>query len=167
MSLQKLFLTAGGLGRLPRPGFSSTFVMLPFGASLLLLLGAKTLFTLTFALFLVGIFEVNKYENRTGTHDDPQIVIDETVGLWVTLVVSVHGVTFAPSLSYALPLAIALALGSFLIFDNWKPSTIGWIERNLKGGLGVMLDDVLAGFAAGMLNLLIFKGLGILVEKLG
>ena len=167
MSLQKVFLTVGGLGRLPHPGFSSTLITLPLGAALLLLLGAETLFTLTFALFLVGIFEVNKYENRTGTHDDSGIVIDETVGLWVALVVSIHGITFTPSLPYAFPLAIGLTLGSFLLFDNWKPSTIGWIERNLKGGLGVMLDDVLAGFAAGMLNLLIFKGLGILLEKLG
>ena len=160
MSLRTLFLTFGGAGRLPYPGFTSTLLTLPLGVAALLYLGAETLFTLTFAFFLVGIFEVTRYENATGTHDDPSIVLDETVGLWLTLVITVHGLAFAPDLPYALPLAILLAWGSFLLFDNWKPSTIGWIERNVKGGLGVMLDDVLAGFAAGMLNLLIFQGLG-------
>jgi len=159
MSLQKIFLSVGGAGRLPYPGFSSTLITLPLGVALLLSVGAEALFSLTFALFLVGIFEINKYETRSGTHDDPSIVIDETVGLWLTLVLTVHGLVFVPNLPYALPLAIFLSWGSFLLFDNWKPSTIGWIERNVKGGLGVMLDDVLAGFAAGLFNLLIFKGL--------
>jgi len=162
MSLQKIFLSVGGAGRLPYPGFSSTLITLPLGVVLLFLVGAEALFTLTFALFLIGIFEINKFETRTGTHDDPSIVLDETVGLWLTLVITVHGLAFLSDRPYALPLAIFLSWGSFLLFDNWKPSTIGWIERNVKGGLGVMLDDVLAGFAAGMLNLLIFKGLTLL-----
>jgi len=163
MSLQTLFLTVGGAGKLPAPAVSTVLITLPAGALLLLSLGPETLFTLTFALFLIGIFEINKYEQRTGTHNDPRIVIDETVGLWTALVVTAHGVAYLSALPFALPLILLLTLLSFLMFDLWKPSTIGWIERNLKGGLGVMLDDVLAGFAAGLMNLLLLKGAGALL----
>ncbi|RUM73584.1 MAG: phosphatidylglycerophosphatase A, partial [Sulfurovum sp.] len=51
----------------------------------------------------------------------------------------------------------------FRLFDIWKPSTIGWIDRELKGGFGVMLDDVLAGIAGGFLSTLILMGIGKLV----
>jgi phosphatidylglycerophosphatase A len=159
--MQKLFLEFFGAGRLPSPALgASLFALLP-GILLLWFLGAEALFTLAFSTFLIGIFEINKFENRGGTHDDPHIVIDEVTGLWVALSVSVHGLALVPNLPYALPLAFGLSLASYLLFDLWKPSTIGWIQRHVKGGLGVMLDDVLAGFAAGMLNLLIFKGIAL------
>jgi phosphatidylglycerophosphatase A len=158
--MQRLFLEFFGAGRLPSPALSASLLALIPGVALLWFLGAEALFTLAFATFLIGIFEINKFENRGGLHDDPRIVIDEVTGLWVALSVSVHGLALVPELPYALPLAFALSLASYLLFDLWKPSTIGWIRQNVKGGLGVMLDDILAGFAAGMLNLLIFKGMG-------
>jgi phosphatidylglycerophosphatase A len=163
--VQKIFLEFFGTGRLPAPELSATLAALLAGIPLLWYLGAETLFTLAFATFLVGIFEINKYENRGGPHDDPRIVIDEATGLWLTLSVTVHGLPLVPDLPFALPLAFGLSLASYLLFDLWKPSTIGWIQRNVKGGLGVMLDDVLAGFAAGMLNLLIFKGIALLTNS--
>jgi phosphatidylglycerophosphatase A len=44
----------------------------------------------------------------------------------------------------------------FRFFDIVKPFPVGWIDRNVKGGLGVMLDDVVAGILAGMTSVLIF-----------
>jgi phosphatidylglycerophosphatase A len=161
--VQKIFLEFFGVGRLPSPALSASLLALLPGIALLWSLGTETLFTLAFATFLVGIFEINKFENRGGTHDDPRIVIDEVTGLWGALSVSGHGLALVPGLPYALPLAFGLSLASYLLFDLWKPSTIGWIRGNVKGGLGVMLDDILAGFAAGMLNLLIFKGIAMVL----
>ncbi len=159
--MHKLFLEFFGSGRLPAPAISASLLGFLLGIALLWSLGAEALFSLAFATFLIGIFEINKFENRGGAHDDPRIVIDEVTGLWVALSVSVHGLALVPGLPYALPLAFGLSLASYLLFDLWKPSTIGWIRRNVRGGLGVMLDDTLAGFAAGMLNLLIFKGIAL------
>ncbi|WP_456394231.1 phosphatidylglycerophosphatase A family protein [Nitratifractor sp.] len=160
MSLNRLFLTLGGAGKLPAP-FGLLLVALPLGLLLLLGLGAESLFSLAFALFIVGIFEVNRYEQSTGVHDAPEILLDDAVGLWIALVIGAHAPGLVPDLPYALPAAFLLSLAAFVLFERWRPSTIGWIGRNLKGGLGVMLDDVLAGFAAGMLTLLIFKGIEI------
>ena len=162
MSLQRVFLTLGGLGRLKNPAICTSAAALAFGTLMLYTAGAESLFTLAFALFLVGIFEINKFENRGGSPEDPSVVIDVAVGIWVALTVGVQGLPLAPNLPYALPTVLFLTFVSYLYFDRRKPSTIGWIGRNLRGGLGAMLDDVLAGFAAGMLTLLILKGIGML-----
>jgi phosphatidylglycerophosphatase A len=161
VSLRNIFLTFGGIGRLGAPELPATLTALALGTALILTVGAESLFTLAFALFLVGIFEINKFENAGGAHDDRSIVIDEAVGAWVALSVGVHGIALAPALPYPLPFLLLILLGSYHYFDRRKPSTIGWIARNLKGGLGVMLDDVLAGFASGMSALLIFKIYGL------
>jgi len=63
---------------------------------------------------------------------------------------------------YAQLLAIIFSFATFRLFDIWKPSTIGWIDRELKCGMGVMLDDVLAGIAGGLLSVVILMG----IEKL-
>ncbi len=160
MSLNRLFLTLGGAGKLPAP-LGLLLTALPLGIFLLLALGAESLFTLAFALFIVGVFEVNRYEQSTGNHDAPEILLDDAVGLWIALLIGAHAPSLTPNFPYALPAAFLLSLAAFVLFERWRPSTIGWIGRNLKGGLGVMLDDLLAGFAAGALTLLIFKGIAI------
>ncbi|MDD3591803.1 MAG: phosphatidylglycerophosphatase A, partial [Sulfurovum sp.] len=57
-------------------------------------------------------------------------------------------------------LALVFSFAAFRLFDIWKPSTIGWIDREWKGGYGVMMDDVLAGVAAGLLTALLLMGVG-------
>ena len=54
-----------------------------------------------------------------------------------------------------------LAFVFFRIFDIWKPSIIGKIDRDVKGGLGVMGDDVIAGIAAGIASAGVYQ----LIEK--
>jgi len=162
MTLQKLFLTFGGAGLSPKaPGTVGTLASLPVGLFVLYTLGMETLFMLTLAITVMGIFEINKYEKVTKEHDQQHIVIDEAAGMWITLMISVStAVTMA--YPYAEALAIILGFAAFRLFDIWKPSTIGWIDRELKGGLGVMLDDILAGIAGGFLTIVILLG----VEKL-
>ena len=113
-------------------------------------LGIETLFMLTIAITIIGIFEVNKYEKLTGIHDHQQIVIDEAAGMWIALMLAISTAAAMPY-QYAEILAIVLSFAAFRLFDIWKPSTIGWIDIKVKGGAGVMLDDVLAGIAGGLL----------------
>ena len=90
-------------------------------------------------LTLAGIKEINSYEAGGGQHDDKSIVIDEVVGMWLALVLS--------STSW---IQIVLSFLFFRLFDIWKPSLIGKIDAHVKGGLGVMGDDILAGIIAGI-----------------
>jgi len=159
LSLQKLFLTFFGSGLTPKaPGTFGTLAALPVGLIVLYTLGIDSLFMLTFAITIIAIFEINKYEKLTGEHDQKEIVIDEAAGIWLTLVIAystLPKVTF----SYAEPLAIVLSFATFRLFDIWKPSTIGWIDREVKGGMGVMGDDILAGIAGGILSSAILMGI--------
>ena len=159
MTLQKLFLTFGGAGLSPKaPGTVGTLASLPVGLAVLYYLGLETLFMLTLAITIIGIFEVNKYENATGIHDHQQIVIDEAAGMWLSLMIA-YSTAITMTYPYAELLAIIFSFASFRLFDIWKPSTIGWIDRELKGGMGVMLDDVLAGIAGGLLSVVILMGI--------
>jgi phosphatidylglycerophosphatase A len=160
MTLQKLFLTFGGAGLSPKaPGTVGTLASLPVGVAILYYFGMETLFMVTLAITIIGIFEINKYEKTTGTHDQQHIVIDEAAGMWLSLMIAISTAITMPY-AYAEPLAIVLSFASFRLFDIWKPSTIGWIDRELKGGMGVMLDDVLAGIAGGLLSVVILMGIG-------
>jgi len=163
MTIQKLFLTFGGAGLSPKaPGTVGSLASLPVGLLILHYLGTETLFMLTLAITLIGIFEVNKYEKATGIHDQQHIVIDEAAGMWLSLMLA-YTTAITMTYPYAELLAIVFSFAAFRLFDIWKPSTIGWIDRELKGGLAVMLDDVLAGIAGGFLSALLLMGLGKLI----
>ena len=160
MTLQKLFLTFGGAGLSPKaPGTVGTLAALPVGIAILYYLGMETLFMLAIAITVIGIFEINKYEQTTGTHDQQHIVIDEAVGMWLALMIAIS-TAVTMTYPYAEVLAVIFSFAAFRLFDIWKPSTIGWIDREVKGGMGVMMDDVLAGIAGGLLSSLLLMGIG-------
>ncbi|MDD2452142.1 phosphatidylglycerophosphatase A [Sulfurovum sp.] len=160
MTLQKLFLTFFGAGLSPKaPGTAGSLAALPVGAAIIYYLGIESLFMLTIAVTIIGIFEVNKYEKQTGTHDQSHIVIDEAVGMWLSLMIA-YSTMITLSYPYIEILALVFSFAAFRLFDIWKPSTIGWIDREWKGGYGVMMDDVLAGIAAGLLTALLLMGVG-------
>ncbi len=160
MTVQKLFLTFFGAGLSPKaPGTAGTLASLPVGLFILYYFGMETLFMLTLAITVIGIFEINKYEKATGIHDHQQIVIDEAVGMWLSLMIAMS-TAITLTYPYAKLLAVIFSFTAFRLFDIWKPSTIGWIDRELKGGMGVMLDDVLAGIAGGLLSVVVLMGIG-------
>jgi phosphatidylglycerophosphatase A len=159
MTLQKLFLTFFGSGLSPKaPGTMGTLASLPFGVAILYYMGMQTLFMLTLAITIIGIFEINKYEKLTGEHDQQEIVIDETAGIWLTLMIA-YPTFLTLSYPYAEIISITISFASFRLFDIWKPSTIGVIDKKVKGGLGVMGDDILAGFAGGFLTVVILMAI--------
>jgi len=159
MNLNRLFITFFGTGLAPKaPGTVGSFAALIAGLLLLQVIPMSTLFMLTLVITIIAIFEINKYEKETGSHDDKSIVIDEVSGMWITLMFALSSAS-SISFEYAHEIAIVLAFAFFRLFDIWKPSLIGVIDRKVKGGLGVMGDDVLAGIAGGMLAILCLHGL--------
>lgn len=86
---------------------------------------------------ILGTIACQKAEEAMGVHDHGGIVIDEFAGMFISV--------FAfPHLWYWAILGFVL----FRIFDISKPLLIGMADRKLKGGLGIMMDDILAGAAA-------------------
>ncbi len=157
MTLNRLFITFGGSGLSPKaPGTVGSFFALIVGVALLQLIPMQTFFMLTLFITIVGIFEINKYEKITNTHDDKSIVIDEVSGMWITLMFAIASAN-KMSYEYAYEIAIIISFGAFRLFDIWKPSIIGKIDQKVKGGVGVMGDDVVAGLAGGMLTVILLE----------
>ncbi|AHE93748.1 TPA: phosphatidylglycerophosphatase A [Campylobacter fetus subsp. venerealis] len=140
--MQKLFLTFFYVGLMkPAPGTWGSIAGAVIAVLILKYLGAQTLFLASILLFLASINIINKYEETTKEHDQSHIVIDEVAGVWLAI-----------SISSASWLAIILSVIFFRILDITKPSIIGRVDKNVKGGLGVMGDDMIAGAFAGLMS---------------
>lgn len=144
MNLRKFFLTVGFSGLSPKaPGTVGSFVSLLLILPLLEYIPSSTLFLIAMLISVLAVKQINIYEEEVGVHDGKEIVIDELAGMWIAI--SICGITQDNMLIMA-PLAFIY----FRIFDIWKPSIIGKIDREVKGGWGVMGDDIVAGIAAGV-----------------
>jgi phosphatidylglycerophosphatase A len=153
--LRLFFLTVGYSGLSPKaPGTVGTIVALPFGVWILSILSPLSLFLATILLTIFAIKVIDRYEADTQTHDSKHIVIDELAGLWIALSLSPGVKLDLESLTLDNPTSwqIVLSFILFRVFDIWKPSIIGDIDKKAKGGLGVMGDDILAGIFAGLLS---------------
>lgn len=155
------FLTVGYSGLSPKaPGTMGTLASLPLGIAILLYLGPQTLFLAALLITLIAIKSINGYEAQSGNHDDQRIVIDELVGLWFALSIA-PGIGFdiatLTQWNNGIALQIALSFIFFRLYDIKKPSIIGRIDREAKGGLGVMGDDIIAGFAAGITAAIVWQ----------
>ena len=137
-----LWLTFGGAGLLrPAPGTwgsLAAFVIWWWGLSGL---PAQVQIFIAIAYGLISWWVCARFLRRSILHDEPQIVADEVAGLWLAL-------AFVPAVWWV----AGVVFGVFRILDIAKPSIIGWCDRTLRGGLGVMADDVLAGLAAGLIG---------------
>lgn len=93
---------------------------------------------------VVGVFICGSAADKLGVHDHGGIVWDEFVGFWITM-------AFLP-VSYV---ALIAGFVFFRLFDIFKPWPISWLDKNMGGGLGIMIDDVVAGLAAGTVVMLL------------
>ncbi|APW64473.1 phosphatidylglycerophosphatase A [Poseidonibacter parvus] len=144
MNLRKFFLTVGFSGLSPvAPGTVGSFISLLLVLPLIQYVHVSTIFLLSLLISVIAVKQINIYEEEVGQHDGKEIVIDELAGMWIAI--SICGITQENMIIMA-PLAFIY----FRIFDIWKPSVIGRIDRDVKGGWGVMGDDIVAGIAAGV-----------------
>ncbi len=121
----------------------------------ILIFSANTLFLAAVFVGLIAIAQIDKEEEETKRHDSSYIVIDELVGMWLAMAIS--GLSLA---------GVILSFIFFRIYDITKPSLIGKIDKEVKGGLGVVADDALAGVLAGLSALLVIHILGFFNIKL-
>lgn len=156
------FLTLGYSGLAPKaPGTVGTLVSLPLGMLILIYFDTNTLFLATILVTLIAIKAINKYEELSKTHDSQNIVIDELVGMWLALSIAPAlgvGINEVMNLENGFLIQSLLAFALFRYFDITKPSIIGRIDREAKGGVGVMGDDIIAGVAAGISTAAIWQG---------
>lgn len=154
-SLRACFLTLFFSGYSKKaPGTIGSLVALLLGLPVLIF-SANTLFLGAIFIGLIAIAQIDKEEEESKIHDSSYIVIDELVGMWLAMAIS--GLSLA---------GVVLSFIFFRIYDITKPSLIGKIDKEVKGGLGVVTDDALAGVLAGLSALLVIHILGFFNIKL-
>ncbi len=138
--MNKLFLfiaTGAGSGYLPKaPGTWGSLV----GVFLWIFFSRLTVpvyLISLLVLFFVGVLCAGATEKIMGSGDPGLVVIDEIVGQLLTFI-----------LVPLTPLNALLGFCLFRLFDILKPFPVGWFDQHIHGGLGIMLDDIIAGFYA-------------------
>ena len=126
-----------GSGLAPKaPGTFGTLLAVP----LYLLLSQLSLLPYMLVVviaFAVGIYLCGRTATDLGVHDHPGIVWDEFVGFWITMIAAPAGWLW-----------VVIGFILFRLFDIWKPWPIRFFDKNVESGLGIMIDDVLAGLYA-------------------
>ncbi len=144
-----LVATLAGIGFSPRaPGTVAALAALPFAWVIAGASGPLGLAAAAAILFLPGWWAAAVAARALGK--DPRVVVvDEAVGQWLTLA--------------AAPLDPWFYLAGFVLFrafDIAKPWPVGWADRRIAGGFGILLDDILAAVYAGVLLLIARHVLG-------
>jgi len=133
--------TLGGIGKIPiAPGtWGSVFAFLVFiYISHYVDMLIVVILLIPFSIWVCEKASVNLIEK-----DHKSIVIDELVGIWIALVPALYLSTQTSRTSYTI-----LALIFFRLFDILKPYPVSYFDKNFKNGLGIVLDDLIAGIMA-------------------
>ncbi|MEH8017881.1 phosphatidylglycerophosphatase A [Rheinheimera muenzenbergensis] len=132
------FLALGfGSGLAPKaPGTCGTLAAVPLVA---LLLWAGNIYLLLFVLLgsVLGVYICGQTAKDVAVHDHGAIVWDEIIGYGITML-------WVPLQWHTLLLGFVL----FRLFDIVKPWPISWLDKKVHGGVGIMLDDIVAGIFA-------------------
>ena len=133
--------TLGGIGKIPiAPGTWGSifaffiFIYISHYVDMLIVV----ILSIPFSIWICEKASINLIEK-----DHKSIVIDELVGIWIALVPALYLSTQTSRTSYAV-----LALIFFRLFDILKPFPVSYFDKNFKNGLGIVLDDLIAGIMA-------------------
>lgn len=127
-----------GSGLSPKaPGTFGTIAALPIFYFLLQDLSPWVYALVLLASFVIGVYACHKTSEDLGVHDHGGIVIDEWVGMWLTMFLAPEGIMW-----------LLWGFVLFRFFDIIKPWPIKWLDEHVHGGFGIMIDDVLAGVMA-------------------
>ncbi len=138
-----------GSGLAPKaPGTVGTLAAVPFYL-LMQPLSLSSYLVIVLIAFALGVWVCGESAKRLGEHDYGGIVWDEFVGFWITMMAAPTGWGW-----------IVLGFVLFRLFDIIKPWPIKVADQQVQGGLGIMLDDVLAGIMAGFcLQLIVYMSI--------
>jgi phosphatidylglycerophosphatase A len=133
--------TLGGIGKIPiAPGtWGSLFAFLVF----IYISHYVDMLIVVILSIPFSIWICEKASRNLVEKDHKSIVIDELVGIWIALVPALYLSTQTSRTSYAV-----LALIFFRLFDILKPYPVSYFDKNFKNGLGIVLDDLIAGIMA-------------------
>ena len=138
-NLSAMIATSFGIGRMPvMPGTWGSLATLPLAWGISYYFGSIYIIIISIILFFIGILVSNLYLREFGGEDPGPIVIDEVVGQLLTI-------AFVPLDLFYYVTGFAL----FRVFDIFKPWPVSWVDKEIKGGLGIMLDDVVASLYSG------------------
>jgi phosphatidylglycerophosphatase A len=144
MTMNAQFATAFGIGRIPHaPGTAASFVAIIMAVPVMYLTGWVGMALLAIATAGAGVWFSDAYASEIGVNDPGDCVIDEFAGQWLAC-------AFAP----LTPAGFLLAFLLFRLFDVAKPWPVSKAET-LRGGLGIVADDVVAGLLAGVFVFLV------------
>lgn len=135
-----LLATWFGVGLIKKaPGTMGTLFAIPavYGLSL-----TGPIYYMGFIILFIplSIVAAQVYEKKSGVHDAQEVVIDEVIGFLITMA--------------WLPInwkSIAIGFFMFRILDILKPGPIGYLDRHLTGGFGIVMDDVVAGLISNLI----------------
>ncbi len=138
MKIATFIATCAGIGRLPRmPGTYGALLALPLAWALMLV--SVNVFIIASSIVLtIGTWAAHVHANESKSQDPQEVIIDEVAGQFIALWAVAFGFV-----SGWLGFIIAFIL--FRAFDICKPFPINYLDKHVKGGIGIMLDDVVAG----------------------
>jgi len=136
-----------GLAPFAQGTFGSLAAILPW--LILRLLPTQLYVFVIVVAFTVGVWACGVAGRAVGVDDHRSIVWDEFVGMWIALIPAVSEGWWSVVIGFVL----------FRVFDVWKPWPIRLLDRRLKGGVGVMVDDVVAGVFAAIVLAIVLNAL--------
>ena len=153
-----IFLTFFNIGKIKKaPGTIASLFTCLFFLLLINIFDIHVIFFLTLIIFLYSLIAINNSFNVFDSDDPREIVIDEFVGQMLPLVaIPIYEILYPLPMTYYCILAFLL----FRLFDIWKPYPINYVDENVKGGIGIMLDDIMAGIYSIITLIIIFFFLG-------
>ena len=150
-----LFVTFFYIGKIKyAPGTFASLVTCLVFLLLISIFSFPVIFLITLTIFCYSFVAINNSFDEFRSEDSQEIVIDEVVGQMLPLLaIPIYETLYPlPTMYYCVSAFIL-----FRLFDVWKPYPISYVDNNIKGSLGIMLDDILASvYSIIILSLILF-----------
>ena len=150
-----LFVTFFYIGKIKyAPGTFASLVTCLVFLLLISIFSFPVIFLITLTIFCYSFLAINNSFDEFRSEDPQEIIIDEVVGQMLPLLaIPIYETLYPlPTMYYCVSAFIL-----FRLFDVWKPYPISYVDNNIKGSLGIMLDDILASvYSIIILSLILF-----------
>ena len=153
-----LFLTLFNIGKIKKaPGTIASLITCLFFLALINIFDISVMLFLTLIVFFYSLIAINNSFDQFNSEDPQEIVIDEFVGQMLPLLfIPIYEILYPlPIIYYCIP-----AFLLFRLYDIWKPYPVNYVDENVKGAIGIMFDDIIAGIYSIITLIIIFFFLG-------
>ena len=153
-----LFLTLFNIGKIKNaPGTAASLITCLLFLLLINIFNISIIFLFTLSIFAYSFIAINNSFDEFSSNDPQEIVIDEFVGQMLPLLaIPIYETLYLlPKMYYCIP-----AFLLFRLFDIWKPYPVSYVDKNVNGAIGIMLDDIFAGIYTIISLVIIFFFLG-------